>query len=231
MARVFSGVGTQPSPHIHVGVGGCLGLGQPSMGGTGEPNRSARQPFRHAQRLLQHVHGTALGGRAQNFPFATSSARRSLRTMSSAECRFRPLPGRYHLVAYLQAPTAATPHSAANHPPPVCLTGQIRTSGVGPLRGVALYLLSPSASPEQVPLYAAELDEHSLTPHFPISSRCGRGNLHMFLIPSLVPNSEDQQRRVHPTRARRFVTTWPRTERETVNSRHRRTRRFGRGPC
>src|ERR1700758_623854 len=156
MAGVFGGVRAQPGPHFGVGIGGGLRCRQPPVGGAREPNRPARQPFRHAQRVLEHVHGAALSGRAQNFPFATSrnasftssasannrfkrafcsrsslsslaasgsippyarrqlynvaadtpssaatsspvlpsaansSARRSLRTMSSAECRFRP---------------------------------------------------------------------------------------------------------------------------------------------
>src|ERR1700722_8164483 len=88
MARVFGGVGTQPGPHIHVGIGGRLGLRQPSVGGTSKPNRFARQPFRHAQRLLEHVHGAALGGRAQNFPFATSRSA-SLTSSASANNRFK----------------------------------------------------------------------------------------------------------------------------------------------
>jgi hypothetical protein len=66
---------------------------------------------------------------------------------------------------------AATPRSAANHPPPVCLACQVRTSRRGCPTGVILLLLSPSASPERVWLYAAELDEHLLAPHILISSR------------------------------------------------------------
>jgi hypothetical protein len=38
-----------------------------------------------------------------------------------------------------------------------------------------------------------------------MSTRFGRDSMHMSLIPSLAPNSQDHQLRVHPTRARRFV--------------------------
>jgi hypothetical protein len=67
--------------------------------------------------------------------------------------------------------TAASPRSAANHPPPVCLACQVRTYRRVSPTGVMLLLLSPSASPERVWLYAAELDEHLLAPHILISSR------------------------------------------------------------
>src|ERR1700716_2590829 len=88
MTRVLGGVGPQPGPHVHVGIGGRLALGQPSVRGAGKPNRLAGQPFRHAQRVLEHVHGAALGGRAQNFPFATSRSA-SLTSSASANNRFK----------------------------------------------------------------------------------------------------------------------------------------------
>jgi hypothetical protein len=72
MARMPGGIRAQPGPHVGVRVGRGLRDRQAPVGGTGKPNRLARQPFRHAQRVLEHVHGAALGGWAQNFPFATS---------------------------------------------------------------------------------------------------------------------------------------------------------------
>jgi len=85
-------------------------------------------------------------------------------------------------------------------------TGTRRSTSRGSPRGVALLVLSPSASPERVWLYAAELDERLLAPHIPVSTRCGRDSMHISLIPSLARNSGDHhQLRVHPTRARRFV--------------------------
>jgi hypothetical protein len=75
---------------------------------------------------------------------------------------------------------AARPRSAANHPPPVCLACQVRTPRRGSPTGVVLLLLSPSASPERVWLYAAELDEHLLAPH-------------ILIIPSLARSSEYHQ--------------------------------------
>jgi hypothetical protein len=41
-------------------------------------------------------------------------------------------------------------------------------------------------------------------PHIPMSTRCGRDNMQISLIPSLTRNWEHQLR-AHPTRARRFV--------------------------
>jgi hypothetical protein len=72
MARVLGGVATQPDPQISVRISRSRRQRQPPVGGTSKPNRFARQPLRHAQRVLEHVHGAALGGRAQNFPLATS---------------------------------------------------------------------------------------------------------------------------------------------------------------
>ena len=57
------------------------------MGGAGQPNCFARQPFRHAQRGGEHVDGAALGSWAQNFPFATSR-KASLTSSASASSRF-----------------------------------------------------------------------------------------------------------------------------------------------
>jgi len=67
-------------------------------------------------------------------------------------------------------------------PLPVWLTSQVRTSGRGYPTGVALLLLSPSASPERVWLYAAELDERLLAPHILTSTRCIRDSMRISLI-------------------------------------------------
>ena len=50
MARVFGGVRAQPGPQLRVGIRPGLRGRQASVGGAGQPNRLARQPFRHAQR-------------------------------------------------------------------------------------------------------------------------------------------------------------------------------------
>jgi hypothetical protein len=104
---------------------------------------------------------------------------------------------------YQALPSGCTPTSSlrtqrARRPVtrhPVCLTCQVRTTSEGSPRGVALLLLSPSASPVRVWLYAAELDERSLVPHNPMSTRCGRVCMQISLIPSLAGNSEDHQLR------------------------------------
>ena len=49
MARMFGRVGAQPGPHLGVGIGRGLRQWQAPVGGAGQPNRLARQPFRHAQ--------------------------------------------------------------------------------------------------------------------------------------------------------------------------------------
>src|SRR5947209_388144 len=86
MARMGGGVGAQPLPQIIVGIGQGQRNRGPTVGGAGKPDRFARQPFGHAQNLFEHVHGTALGGRAQNFPFATSR-RASFSSSASASRR------------------------------------------------------------------------------------------------------------------------------------------------
>ena len=87
MAGVFGGVGAQPGPHFGVWIGRGLRRGQAAVGGAGQPNGLARQPFRHAQHVLEHVHGAALGSWAQNFPFATSRSA-SFSSSASASSRF-----------------------------------------------------------------------------------------------------------------------------------------------
>jgi hypothetical protein len=86
--------------------------------------------------------------------------------------RHRTLPGSYYLAAHLQSPRRQQTRRPT--PLPVWLTSQVRTSGRGYPTGVALLLLSPSASPERVWLYAAELDERLLAPHILTSTRCIR---------------------------------------------------------
>ena len=88
MAGVFGGVGAQPGPHLGVGVGWCLCRGQAAVSGAGQPNGLARQPFRHAQCALEHVHGAPLGSWAQNFPFATSRSA-SFSSSASASSLFK----------------------------------------------------------------------------------------------------------------------------------------------
>jgi hypothetical protein len=72
MARVFGGVGAQPGPQLGIRISWSRRQRQTPIGGTGKPNGLAGQPFRHAQCVLEHVHGAALGSWAQNFPLATS---------------------------------------------------------------------------------------------------------------------------------------------------------------
>lgn len=65
--------------------------------------------------------------------------------------------------------------------------------------GVALQLLSPSASPEKVWLYAAELDEHSLAAAHsdfdPVAARQHAQSAH----PLVSRNPEYHQFRIHST--------------------------------
>ena len=68
MARVFDRVGAQPGPHLGIGISRGLRQREAAVGGAGQPNGLARQPLRHAQRVLEHVHGATLGSWAQNFP-------------------------------------------------------------------------------------------------------------------------------------------------------------------
>ncbi len=86
MARVFRGVGTQPGPHIGIGISRSLRLREAAVRGAGQPNCFARQPLRHAQRGGEHVDGAALGSWAQNFPFPTSRSA-SLTSSASASSR------------------------------------------------------------------------------------------------------------------------------------------------
>ena len=88
MAGVFGGVGAQPDPHFGIRIGRGLRPGKSAVGGAGEPNGFARQPFRHAQRVLEHVHGAALSSWAQNFPLATSR-NASFSSSASASSRLR----------------------------------------------------------------------------------------------------------------------------------------------
>ena len=88
MARVLGGIGTQPGPHVGIRIGRRLRDRQASVGGAGQPNRLARQPFRHAQRGGEHVDGAPLGSWAQNFPLATSR-RASFSSSASANSRLR----------------------------------------------------------------------------------------------------------------------------------------------
>lgn len=86
MTRMLGGVGTQPGPQIGIRIGRGGRQWQPPVGGAGKPNSFTRQPFRHAQGVLEHVHGAALGGWAQNFPLATSR-RASFSSSASANSR------------------------------------------------------------------------------------------------------------------------------------------------
>ena len=86
MTRMFGGISAQPGPQFGVGIGRGLRLGQAAVGGAGQPNGLAGQPLRDAQRLLEHLDGTALGSWAQNFPFATSRSA-SLTNSASASIR------------------------------------------------------------------------------------------------------------------------------------------------
>jgi hypothetical protein len=88
VAGVFDRVGTQPGTQVRVRVGRRMRDRHTPIGGAGKPDRFAREPFRHAQNLFEHVHGTALGGRAQNFPVATSR-RASFSSSASANSRLR----------------------------------------------------------------------------------------------------------------------------------------------
>ena len=87
MAWMFGGVGAQPGPQLGVRIGRGLGLWEPAVGAAGQPNGFARQPFRHAQGVFEHVDGAALGCWAQNFPFATSRSA-SFSSSASASRRF-----------------------------------------------------------------------------------------------------------------------------------------------
>jgi len=86
MARVFGGIRAQPGPHLGIRISRGLPDRQTAVGGAGQPNGLARQPLRHPQRVLEHVHGATLGSRAQNFPLATS---RSASFSSSASASSR----------------------------------------------------------------------------------------------------------------------------------------------
>src|SRR6516225_912138 len=87
MAGVLGGILAQPDPQTSIRIRRCLRYRQATVGGAGQPNRLARQPLRHTQRLLEHVHGAALGGWAQNFPFDTSRSA-SFSNSASANRRF-----------------------------------------------------------------------------------------------------------------------------------------------
>jgi len=86
--------------------------------------------------------------------------------------RHRTLPGLYHLAAHLQSPR---PHRTRR---PTTATGVADLSGQNICRGyptgVALLLLSPSASPERVWLYAAELNERFARAAHSESILCGQ---------------------------------------------------------
>ncbi len=87
MTGMFDRVAAQPGPHLGIRIGRRLRLREAAVGGTGKPNCFARQPLRHAQRVLEHVHGAALGSWAQNFPLATSRSA-SFSSSASASSRF-----------------------------------------------------------------------------------------------------------------------------------------------
>jgi hypothetical protein len=88
VARVLSGVVTQPLTQLSIRVIGSLRDREATIGGAGKPDRFAFEPLRHTQNLFEHVYGAALGVRAQNFPLATSR-KASFSSSASASSRFK----------------------------------------------------------------------------------------------------------------------------------------------
>lgn len=103
---------------------------------------------------------------------------------------------------------------------------QVTTSGRKPQRSVTFSLLGPSASPERVWLYAAELDERfaraAHADFHPLPSR----QHHISVMSAFARNSEGRQLRVHPTRARRLSRPLDRRASETQPCRQCREHSF-----
>ncbi|MGI5219326.1 NAD(P)H-dependent oxidoreductase [Nocardia sp. CA-290969] len=64
VTRVLAGITAQPGPCPGIGVCRCLRGRQPVIGGTSQPDDFAREPFRHAHPISEHVRGASLGRRA-----------------------------------------------------------------------------------------------------------------------------------------------------------------------
>lgn len=68
------------------------------VGGSGKPDRSACEPPRQAQHVLEHVDGTALGARAQNLPLATSRRASFASSTTASSHLSQPFCSRAHAV-------------------------------------------------------------------------------------------------------------------------------------
>jgi hypothetical protein len=101
----------------------------------------------------------------------------------------------------------------------VCSARQTAPRGVGfrcrgSLRGVISLLLSPSASPERVWLYAALLDERLLAPHIPTSTRCSRNSKPTSVISPSVCRHATQRLRQTTVSRHEAHADWPCTPKQ-----------------